>query len=298
MSKYPDSIDRITRARIAFSAAWSVFSIAITIFFIGILVYVAFFSTKYIQDLSKKIEVEVLFYSEVREADVMAYEQQLKMKHYVAASRFSSKSENTEIAKKILGNDFTEVIPNPINATIIFSVTPEYANSDSLAVIERDVMKNSEVKDIEYPDSIVKSVLNNFMKVQIIIFIICAIFMIISMILIANYIRLQIYAKRFGIRSMMLVGATKGFVRRPFVFKGFVQGVLGGILAIIMLAGLLYLGNIHIPIMVNFDYIFEISILLAGIFLLSILFTILVSLYSVNKYIKINTTDIINIKIY
>lgn len=289
MSKYPDSIDRITRARIAFSAAWSVFSIAITIFFIGILVYVAFFSTKYIQDLSKKIEVEVLFYSEVREADVMAYEQQLKMKHYVAASRFSSKSENTEIAKKILGNDFTEVIPNPINATIIFSVTPEYANSDSLAVIERDVMKNSEVKDIEYPDSIVKSVLNNFMKVQIIIFIICAIFMIISMILIANYIRLQIYAKRFGIRSMMLVGATKGFVRRPFVFKGFVQGVLGGILAIIMLAGLLYLGNIHIPIMVNFDYILEISILLAGIFLLSILFTILVSLYFVNKYIKINT---------
>lgn len=289
MSKYPDSIDRITRARIAFSAAWSVFSIAITIFFIGILVYVAFFSTKYIQDLSKKIEVEVLFYSEVREADVMAYEQQLKMKHYVAASRFSSKSENTEIAKKILGNDFTEVIPNPINATIIFSVTPEYANSDSLAMIERDVMKNSEVKDIEYPDSIVKSVLNNFMKVQIIIFIICAIFMIISMILIANYIRLQIYAKRFGIRSMMLVGATKGFVRRPFVFKGFVQGVLGGILAIIMLAGLLYLGNIHIPIMVNFDYILEISILLAGIFLLSILFTILVSLYSVNKYIKINT---------
>ena len=289
MSKYPDSIDRITRARIAFSAAWSVFSIAITIFFIGILVYVAFFSTKYIQDLSKKIEVEVLFYSEVREADVMAYEQQLKMKHYVAASRFSSKSENTEIAKKILGNDFTEVIPNPINATIIFSVTPEYANSDSLAVIERDVMKNSEVKDIEYPDSIVKSVLNNFMKVQIIIFIICAIFMIISMILIANYIRLQIYAKRFGIRSMMLVGATKGFVRRPFVFKGFVQGVLGGILAIIMLAGLLYLGNIHIPIMVNFDYILEISILLAGIFLLSILFTIMVSLYSVNKYIKINT---------
>lgn len=289
MSKYPDSIDRITRARIAFSAAWSVFSIAITIFFIGILVYVAFFSTKYIQDLSKKIEVEVLFYSEVREADVMAYEQQLKMKRYVAASRFSSKSENTETAKKILGNDFTEVIPNPINATIIFSVTPEYANSDSLAVIERDIMKNSEVKDIEYPDSIVKSVLNNFMKVQIIIFIICAIFMTISMILIANYIRLQIYAKRFGIRSMMLVGATKGFVRRPFVFKGFVQGVLGGIIAVIMLAGLLYLGNIHIPVLVNFDYILEISILLAGIFLLSILFTILVSLYSVNKYIKINT---------
>lgn len=289
MNKYPDSIDKITRARLAFSAAWSVFSIALTIFFIGILVYVAFFSSQYIQDLSKKIEVEVLFYSEVREADVMAYEQQLKMKHYVSSSRFSSKSENTEVAKKILGNDFTEIIPNPINATIIFSVTPEYANSDSLAVIERDILKNSEVKDVEYPDTIVKTVLNNFMKIQIIICVVCAIFMIISMILIANYIRLQIYAKRFGIRSMLLVGATKGFVRRPFVFKGFVQGVLGGFFAVIMLAGILYLGNLHIPDMVNFDYILEISILLAGIFLLSILFTIMVSLYSVNKYIKINT---------
>lgn len=289
MSKYPDSIDKITRARLAFSAAWSIFSIALTIFFIGILVYVAFFSSQYIQDLSKKIEVEVLFYSEVREADVMAYEQQLKMKHYVSSSRFSSKSENTEVAKKILGNDFTEIIPNPINATIIFSVTPEYANSDSLAVIERDILKNSEVKDVEYPDTIVKTVLNNFMKIQIIICVVCAIFMIISMILIANYIRLQIYAKRFGIRSMLLVGATKGFVRRPFVFKGFVQGVLGGFFAVIMLAGILYLGNLHIPDMVNFDYILEISILLAGIFLLSILFTIMVSLYSVNKYIKINT---------
>lgn len=289
MSKYPDSIDKITRARLAFSAAWSVFSIALTIFFIGILVYVAFFSSQYIQDLSKKIEVEVLFYSEVREADVMAYEQQLKMKHYVSSSRFSSKSKNTEEAKKILGNDFTEIIPNPINATIIFSVTPEYANSDSLAVIERDILKNSEVKDVEYPDTIVKTVLNNFMKIQIIICVVCAIFMIISMILIANYIRLQIYAKRFGIRSMLLVGATKGFVRRPFVFKGFVQGVLGGFFAVIMLAGILYLGNLHIPDMVNFDYILEISILLAGIFLLSILFTIMVSLYSVNKYIKINT---------
>lgn len=163
------------------------------------------------------------------------------------------------------------------------------ASAHSVAVIERDILKNSEVKDVEYPDTIVKTVLNNFMKIQIIICVVCAIFMIISMILIANYIRLQIYAKRFGIRSMLLVGATKGFVRRPFVFKGFVQGVLGGFFAVIMLAGILYLGNLHIPDMVNFDYILEISILLAGIFLLSILFTIMVSLYSVNKYIKINT---------
>lgn len=289
MSKYPDSIDKITRARLAFSAAWSVFSVALTIFFIGILVYVAFFSMQYINDLSKKIEVEVLFYSDVREADIMAYEQQLKMNRYVAASRFSSKRENTEVAKKIMGSDFTEIDVNPINATIIFSVTPAYANSDSLAAIEKEITKISGVKEMVYPDVIVKTVLNNFLKVQIIILGICAIFMGVSMVLIANYIRLQIYSKRFSIRSMLLVGASRSFVRKPFLFQGFVQGVFGGLIAVVLLAGLLYLGNLYIPELVNFDYILEVSVLLAGIFILSIVFTLLVSLASVNKYIKIST---------
>lgn len=287
MGKYPDSIDRITKARLRLSAFGSVFSIAITMLFIGILVIFAFYSTKFIQDLSQKIEMEVLFYSEVKEADIIALEQQIKLKPYIAASRVSSREDNTKNAIEIVGSDFTEIIDNPINASIIISVAPAYANSDSLDKISKELKKSEIVQDVDYPKPIVTSVSNNFHKIQWFIFGICAIFMLISMLLIANCIRLNIYAKRFNIKSMLLVGATPKFVRKPFVNKGLVQGIWGGIIAILILAVLLYIGNKTFPNFIDFSQLLYIAIILAGLLLFSILFTVIISIVSVNRYIRI-----------
>lgn len=289
MTKYSDSIDKITKARLNLSAFGSVFSLALTMFFIGTLVFFAFFSYRFIDNISKKIEIEILFYPDIKEADIMAFEQNLKLESYISASRFSSQIENTKEAIKTIGNDYTEIIANPINASVIISVTPEYANSDSLNAISKRIKANSSVQDVQYSDTIVKAVLNNFVKIQIVIFALCAVFMIISMLLIANYLRLTIYAKRFSIRSMLLVGATKRFVRKPFLFKGFVQGVWGGFIALILLAFSLYEGNRLMPEFIDFSNMFYVSILLGSLFIFSILFTVIISLTSVNKYISINT---------
>lgn len=289
MAKYSDSIDKITKARLNLSAFGSVFSLALTMFFIGTLVFFAFFSYRFIDNISKKIEIEILFYPDIKEADIMAFEQNLKLESYISASRFSSQIENTKEAIKTIGNDYTEIIANPINASVIISVTPEYANSDSLNAISKRIKANSAVQDVQYSDTIVKAVLNNFVKIQIVIFALCAVFMIISMLLIANYLRLTIYAKRFSIRSMLLVGATRRFVRKPFLFKGFVQGVWGGFIALILLAFSLYEGNLLMPEFIDFSNMFLVSILLGSLFIFSILFTVLISLTSVNKYISINT---------
>ncbi|MCQ2285571.1 MAG: permease-like cell division protein FtsX [Bacteroidales bacterium] len=291
MSKYPESIDKITKARLRLSAFGSVLSIALTMFFIGTLTFFAFFSTQMMNNLSKKLEMEILFYDEksgVKEMDIIAYEQQLKLKPFIAESRVSSKAENTAEAKKNVGNNFLEIIDNPINASIIISVAPEYANSDSLDKITREIKQNVIVQDVSYPDMIVKSVHNNFMTIQISILVISLILILISMLLIANSIRLNIYAKRFNIRSMLLVGATRGFVRRPFIFKGFIQGVWGGLIAVLLLAAMLYKGNILFEDFVNFQYILEIAIILGCLFVFSILYTMLIANISVNKYIRIN----------
>jgi cell division transport system permease protein len=289
MSKYSDSIDKITKARLKLSAFGSIFSLALTMFFIGTLVFFAFFSYQFINNISKKIEIEILFYPDIKEADIMAFEQKLKLEPYISASRFSSQIENTKEAIKTIGNDYTEIIANPINASVIIGVSPNYANSDSLEMISKRIKTNSSVQDVQYSDAIVKAVLNNFVKIQIIIFVICTIFMVISMLLIGNYLRLTIYAKRFSIRSMLLVGATKRFVRKPFLFKGFVQGVWGGFISIILLAFFVYQGNLIIPEFVDFSNIFYISLILGSLFVFSILFTVIISLTSVNKYISINT---------
>ena len=112
--------------------------------------------------------------------------------------------------------------------------------------------------------------------------------MFISMLLVANCIRLNIYAKRFNIKSMLLVGATPKFVRKPFVTKGFIQGIWGGILAILMIAAMLFFGNRAMPEFIDFSEMLYISIILGGIFLFSILFTVIISSISVNRYVRIN----------
>lgn len=288
MANYPDSIDRITKARLRLSAFGSVFSIALTMFFIGTLCFFAFFSMRYLHNLSKKIEVEVLFYSDIKEADIDAFEKSIKLKPYIESSRVSSREENTKTAQKIVGNNFTEVITNPINASIIINVKPQYANSDSLMKISKELKKNAMVQDVDYPDFIVQSISNNFKKIQLIIVIICVVFMLISMFLVANSVRLNIYAKRFSIKSMLLVGATPRFVRKPFVYKGMLQGVWGGIIAVVLLALLLLYGNNLAPDFVDFSAMHYIVVILASILIFSMLFTMIISAISVNRYIRIN----------
>jgi len=288
MANYPDSIDRITKARLRLSTFGSIFSIALTMFFIGALCFFAFFSMKYLQNLSQKIEMEVLFYTDIKEADIDALEKQIKLKPYIENSRVSSREENTRTAQKIIGSNFTEVISNPINASIIINVKPEYANTDSLNKISKELKRNPIVQDVDYPDFIVKSISNNFKKIQWVIVCICAIFMFISMLLVANCIRLNIFAKRFNIKSMLLVGATPKFVRRPFVTKGLLQGIWGGLIAIVLLALLLVLGNNAAPDFIDFSAMLYIVIILGGILLFSMLFTMLISAISVNRYIRID----------
>jgi cell division transport system permease protein len=292
MSSTQSSLDKITRTRLIFSALGSVLSIALTMFFIGMLVFFAFFSTKYIKNLSQKIEMEILFYSDVKEVDIMTYEQRLKIEPYVSQSRFCSKEDNTAEAIKTIGNDFTEIITNPINASILLNVTPEYANGDSLKMVVKKIKQNTKVQDVEYPESIVKTVLDNFIKVQMVIVVICSVFMLISMMLIGNSLRLNIYSKRFSIRSMLLIGATRPFVRKPYVVKGLLQGIWGGFFASVFIAITLWKGNHLLPEFIDFKYIDQISVLLAGIFIFSILFTVIISFFFVNRYIKINKDDL------
>ena len=288
MANYPDSIDSITKARLRLSTFGSIYSIALTMFFIGALAFFAFFSMRYLQNLSQKIEMEVLFYSDIKEADIDALEKQIKLKPYIDNSRVSSREENTRTAQQIIGSNYTEVISNPINASIILNVKPQYANSDSLNKISKELKRYPIVQDVDYPDFIVKSISNNFKKIQWVILAICLVFMVISMLLVANCIRLNIFDKRFSIKSMLLVGATPNFVRRPFVTKGLLQGVWGGIIAIILLALLLLWGNNMAPDFVDFSAMLYIVIILAGVLLFSMLFTMLISAFSVNRYIRIN----------
>lgn len=293
MSKYPDSIDKITRARLAFSKLSSILSIALTMFFIGVLAFFVYLSSHMLNMIANEFEVEILFHSQkagVKEADIVAYEQTLKLQKFVQTSRVSSCKKNTEEARKAVGSNFDEIIPNPINASIILTLKPEYTNSDSLKKIEKELRSKKIVRDVDYPQELVKNIQENLNRLQMFSIICCAIFMFISLILIGNCIRLNIYAKRFSIRSMLLIGATRSFARRPFVLNGLSQGTLGGLLAVLLLGAALY--GLQKSFSVNLAVFFTPTAaicILCGVLLFSILFTTLFSFLFANKYIKINS---------
>lgn len=309
MGKQPESLDKITKARLKFSAFGSICSIALTMFFVGVLAVVAVFSTRYLQNISKNLELEVLFFATtpqqatatigdstvtttinqtVPEADIVNYELQLKNEPFVATSRVSSRAENTAITKEILRNDFEEYTDNPLNASIILTLKPEYTSADSIAKIERFIKQNEQVKEVTYPNIIAQFIQQNLRNTQWIILGICAVFLFISLMLIGNSIRLNIYAKRFNIKSMLLIGATRAFVRRPFVFKGFTQGVIGGFIATALVALVMYGGSVMVPNFIDLSNSLLIAAILAGVFIFSILFTTFTAFIFTNKYIKIN----------
>ena len=310
MGKQPESLDKITKARLAFSSIGSICSIALTMFFVGMTAMIAVFSTQYLQRISANLELEVLFFATthqqttstvdsatvvttvnqpVPESDIRDYELRLKCEPFVKSSKFHSLAENTEVTKKILGNNFEQYSDNPLNASITLTLKEEYTHPDSLAKIIQLIQQNEQVQEVSYSNDIAHFIQNNLRNIQWIIIGICGVFLFISLILIGNSLRLNIYAKRFNIRSLLLIGATRSFVRKPFLTKGFVQGLVGGaiatgLVALVILGGSNWLRNI---VIINGNEVI-IAILLGGVFCFSILFTTISALIFTNRYIKIN----------
>ncbi|MCR5115150.1 MAG: permease-like cell division protein FtsX [Bacteroidales bacterium] len=310
MSKHPEALDKITKARLKFSAFGSICSIALTMFFVGTLAVLAVYSTRYLNHISQNLELEVLFFDAtpqqvtahigdsavmntvnqpVQEADIVNYELRLKNEPFVATSRVSSRAENTTTTKQLLRNDFDKYIDNPINASIILTLKPEYTHADSLLKIKQFIQQNEQVREVVYSDVAAQFIQQNLRKTQWIILGICGVFLFISLLLISNSLRLNIYSKRFNIRSLLLIGATRAFVRRPFVLKGLTQGIIGGFLATVGVGVILYGGYVFTKgTFIDLSEPILPAAILAGVFLFSILFTTLTAFVYTNKYIKVN----------
>ena len=192
-----------------------------------------------------------------------------------------------------MGEDFLDFLgTNPLKSSFDVKLNASYATSDSLIWIVKELEKNEAVSEIHYEKNLLKQINKNVKRISLYILAFSALLLIVSLSLINNSIRLSIYSKRFLIKSMQLVGATKGFIRRPFLFKGIMNGIYGGIFAILLLLGFVALLEKYEPILFN-----EISIDLLGILFLGILATgfiisYLSTFFAIKKYLKLKIDDL------
>ncbi len=211
----------------------------------------------------------------------------LKKKAYISHLQFISKEQALDEQTKAMGSDPTEFIgANPFMASIELYMNADYANSDSLVWIQKELKKYPKISEITYQKDLMDSVNSNLRKVNIVLLILALLLTFVSFSLINNTVRLGIYARRFNIHTMKLVGASWSFIRRPFTRQGLFIGVVAAILADMVLAGALYALYCYQPNMLTIITWEVMAITGGAVFLFGLFLTWMCTYISVNKFLK------------
>ena len=220
----------------------SVISISLVLFLVG-MTGVLIVNAKSVSNYFKEnITVSAVLSVEADEADASAMADRLENTPYVKDIRIITKEEGVEEMKKILGDDFLDVFEvNPIPVSLELQVAADYISTDSLSVIEEALYEYPAVHEVVYQQSLVEILNANIERIGVVAGVLVLLLLFISVVLINNTVRLNVYSKRFTIHTMRLVGATKGFITRPFVGQAFFQGLIAGAVADVLILGAFYL---------------------------------------------------------
>ena len=240
--------EKFNKRRLRASYVTSVVSIALVLFMLGLLGLIVLHARKLSDYVKENIGFSIIMKDNVQESNILAFQKELNTTSFVKSTEYITRERAAADLQKDLGEDFVDFLGyNPLLPSIEVSLKADYANNDSLTLIEQRVMGNSDVKEVYYQKSLVDMVNQNVRKISMVLLGFSLLLMLISVALINNTIRLSVYSKRFLIKSMLLVGATRGFIQRPFLVKGLLHGLVAAFIAIVLLIGVLYLAGRQMP---------------------------------------------------
>ena len=213
----------------------SIISISLVLFLLGLVFLIGLLGNKLSVYVKENISFSIVLKDNQKEADIKKMQKTLDALPYIKSTEYISKEQAVKELEEELGeNPETFLGFNPLQASIEVKLHSEYANVDSLQLIEKKIKKYTSVSDLLYRKDMMQMVNDNVKRVSLILLTLAVMLMAISFVLISNTIRLLIYSKRFLIHTMKLVGATPGFIRRPFVRYNVVSGIFASIFAILM----------------------------------------------------------------
>lgn len=271
----------------------TVISIALVLLMAGLLGLILVHAKNLSNYIKENIVLNIMLTENTEEADALVLQKELNNNAYVLNTEYVSKELAARNLQQDLGEDFLEFLGyNPLSPSIDVHVKAEYANRDSIRLFIKEITANKMVSEIVYQESLLDMVNKNIRIIGLVILAFTAILLIIAVALINNTIRLSIYSQRFLIKSMQMVGATKGFIRRPFLGYGILHGLLGSIIAIILLIAVLYLGQQQIPELILLQNYLEFAIIFVGIIAIGILISGLSTYFAVTKYLRLRMNDL------
>ena len=249
------------------------------------------------QEVSKSVQdnlgVSVIMNNDAPEADILKLKERLDASRYTQAVKYISKEQALEEQRLELKADPVEQLGyNPYEAEIELTLKPEYANKDSLVMIEKSLLRNKEVKELINQQELMDSVNEGIQKIGLTLLAFLAMLTLISWSLISNLVRLSIYSKRFLMHTMKLTGATWGFIRRPFIVSNMWIGLLSGVLANAMLAAGIYFLQQQEPVLTAYLPIDDLAVVGAAVILFGITICSLCAFLSVNRFLRMRNNDL------
>ncbi len=267
-----------------------IISIALVLFLLGLLGLLVLNANKISKSVKENIEISVVIKNNVKEVEIRRLQKTLDASKYVKSTKFVDDKTAARNFEKELGQEFTKFLGyNPLQSTIEVKLYADYANTDSIAKIEKRLMKMPQVYEVDYQKSLVHLVNDNVRKIGFIILIFSILLFTISFTLINNTIRLSIYSQRFIINTMQLVGATRSFIRRPFVRKSLLYGFLGALLANLLLSAVIYWTQKQFGTIVALSNYEMIGLLFLLVILIGLFVTWISTLFAVNKYLRLES---------
>ncbi|RYY35986.1 MAG: cell division protein FtsX [Sphingobacteriaceae bacterium] len=266
----------------------TVFGLAMVLLMIGLLGLLLVHANNISRYVKENIVLNVFVDEAAHEPDVLELQKQMDANVMVKQTQYVSKELAARNLQKDLGEDFVKFLGyNPLSQSLDVYLKADYANNADIEKFKAQLLKNPMVKEVKYQQSLVSDMNNNITKISLIILAFGGIWVVVSVALINNTIRLAIYSQRFLIKSMQLVGATKSFIRKPFIAYGIWHGLLGALIAIIILMATLYFAQMQIPDLVVLQSYTEFGLVFLGVIGIGIFISGISTFFAVNRFLRL-----------
>jgi cell division transport system permease protein len=287
------SYDKFQKRRLISSYFSVVLSVFLVLFLVGILGLFVLNSKKLSDDFKEQIAMTVFFKEEAHDTILKNFASELKTAKYVKSSVFVSKEDAAKVHTEIIGEDFMTFLgANPLQNSFDIHLKADYIDSNNIRKIENKLRENPMISDIVYDKQLVNLVNDNIKKVSMWILIISGFLTLVAVLLINSSMRLSIHSNRFIIKTMQMVGATKAFIRKPFIWKSIKLGLIGSALAVVsLIITLLYLDSSY-PNLGILDEKFLITLVLLGVVAVGVVITWLSTYFATQRFLNLRTDDL------
>jgi cell division transport system permease protein len=287
------SFDKFQKRRLISSYFSVVLSVFLVLFLLGFLGFFIINSKKLSDDFKEKIAMTVFFSNDANDSIVKAFGDELKTARFSRSFVYVSKEQAAKEHTDIIGEDFVTFLgENPLQNSYDIHLKADYVIKDSIVKIENRLKKNLMVSDIVYDKQLVNLVNDNIKNVSLWILIVSGILSLIAVLLINSSLRLSIHSNRFIIKTMQMVGATKSFIRKPFIIRSIKLGLMGSGAAILALIGVLFYLETNFPTLGIMNDKIVIGAVLLAVLIIGILITWISTYFATQRFLNLRTDNL------